>query len=82
MSVVIEIRARYRMHVSGVLSRLVPGEFRTYLYNHAHRLRLEKLLYLELSRSPNGFLNHFWIQVAVLLLKPPHGGFRIETTVT
>jgi hypothetical protein len=29
----------------------------TYLYNHAHphRLRLEKLLYLELSRSPNGF---------------------------
>jgi hypothetical protein len=26
-------------------------------------------------------LNHFWIQVAVSLLKlkPPHGGFRIET---
>jgi hypothetical protein len=24
-------------------------------YNHARRLRLEKLLYLELSRSSNGF---------------------------
>jgi hypothetical protein len=30
-------------------------------YNHAHRIRLEKLLYLELSRSPNGFLNRFWL---------------------
>ena len=25
-----------------------------YSYNHAHRLRLEKLLYLETSRNPNG----------------------------
>jgi hypothetical protein len=32
-----------------------PGVFYTYSYNHAHRLRLEKLLYLELPRSPNGF---------------------------
>jgi hypothetical protein len=27
----------------------------TLVYNHARRLRLEKLLYLELSKSPNGF---------------------------
>jgi hypothetical protein len=28
-------------------------------------------------------VNHFWIQVqvAVSLLKPPHGGFGIETAV-
>jgi hypothetical protein len=31
-----------------------------YFYDHAHRLRLKKLLYLELSRSPNGFFYHFW----------------------
>jgi hypothetical protein len=31
-----------------------PGVFYTYFYNHAHRLRLEKLLYIELSRSSNG----------------------------
>jgi hypothetical protein len=31
---------------------------------------------------PADILNHFWIQVAVSLLKPPHGGFRIETAVT
>ena len=27
-------------------------------------------------------LNHFWIQVAISLLKPTRGGFRIETVVT
>jgi hypothetical protein len=31
-----------------------PGVFYTYFYNHAHRLRLEKLLYIELSRGPSG----------------------------
>ena len=36
------------------------------------------LLYLELSRSPNRFFNHFWIQVAVSLLKPPHGGSEVN----
>jgi hypothetical protein len=56
-----------------------PQLFYAYFYNHARRLRLEKLLYLELSRSPTGFLNHFWTQIAVSLLKPPNGGFRIET---
>jgi hypothetical protein len=25
--------------------------------------------------APTDILNHFWIQVAVSLLKPPHGGF-------
>jgi hypothetical protein len=36
-------------------SSWTPGVFYTYFYNHARRLRLEKLLYLELSRSSNGF---------------------------
>jgi hypothetical protein len=36
-------------------SSSTPGAFYTHFYNHAHRLRLEKLLHLELSRSPNGF---------------------------
>ena len=31
---------------------------------------------------PTGVLNHFWIQVTISLLKPPHGGFRSETAVT
>ena len=32
-----------------------PGVFYTYFYNHAHRPCLEKLLYIELSRSPSGW---------------------------
>ena len=32
-----------------------PQLFYTRFYNHAHRLRLDKLLYLGLSRSSNGF---------------------------
>jgi hypothetical protein len=55
------------MHIS------VPG-------NHARHLRLEKLLCLELSRSPSGFFKQFWIQVAVSILKTPHGGFCVEYT--
>jgi hypothetical protein len=31
---------------------------------------------------PADILNHFWIQIAVSILKPPHGGFRSETAVT
>ena len=48
-----------------------------FLYqNHARHPRLEKLLLicLELSRileTPTGLLNHFLVQVAVSLLKPP-----------
>jgi hypothetical protein len=41
-----------------------------YFFNHVRRLRLE---------VPRDILNHFWIQVAVLILKTPHGGFIIET---
>ena len=34
--------------------------------------------------APAGILNHFWVQVAVSILKLPHGGssVRSETTVT
>jgi hypothetical protein len=66
--------------VSLPVSSSIPRLFYTYFYNHAHRLRLEKLLYLELSRSPNGFLNHFWIQVAVSeVQRPLRNRFRSET---
>jgi hypothetical protein len=51
-----------------------PQLLYTYFYNHdAHRLRLEKLLYLEPSRSSNGFFKP---------LLGPDGGFRSETAVT
>ena len=63
-----------------------PWVFYAYSYNHAHRIRLEKLLYLEIYRSPNGLFKHCRIQVAVSLLKPPkevkrplHGGCGSET---
>jgi hypothetical protein len=39
------------------------------------------LFYQSFLEAPADFLKHFWIQVAVLLLKPPHGGFRSETAV-
>jgi hypothetical protein len=78
MGVVIEICVKHpgrstRMRVtdiSGILSSSAPGVFFTYFYNHVHRLRLEKLLYVELSRSSNGYF------------KPrldPGGGFASET---
>jgi hypothetical protein len=69
-------------NISPPLSRPTTGVFYTYFYNHARRLRLEKPLYLELSRSPNGFFNHFLIQVAVSFLKPPYCVFRSKTAVT
>ena len=48
-----------------------PGYiFCTHSYNHTHRLRLEKLLCLGLSRSPNGFLK---------VLLDPGGGLTSET---
>jgi hypothetical protein len=59
-----------RTHTSPFHSRGTPGLFYTYFYNHAHRLRLEKLLYIELSRSSNGFFK-------VLLY--PGGGLPSET---
>jgi hypothetical protein len=53
-------------YISGVDPFSTPQLFYTYFYNHAHRLRLEKLLYIELSRSPNGFFKP---------LLDPGGGF-------
>jgi hypothetical protein len=80
---------RYRCRIPHIsppvsVSSWTPRIFYTYFYNRARRLRLEKLLllYLELSSSSNGRFNNFWIQVAVSLLKPPHGGFRSEMTAT
>jgi hypothetical protein len=55
------------------LSSPTPGVFCTYRYpysyNHARRLRLEKILYLELSRSrsSDGYFK---------VLMDPGGGFR------
>jgi hypothetical protein len=43
-----------------------PGVFYTYFYNHGHRLRLEKLLYIELPRSSSGYFKP---------LLDPGGGF-------
>ena len=70
------------MHVNDNFLSWALGAFHTCFYNHARRLRLEKLLYIGVSRSPNGFFKCFWIQVAVSLLKPPHGGYRSKTAIT
>ena len=43
------------MYVSELHSSSTPGVFYTYFYNHGRLFRLEKLLYLELSKSPNRF---------------------------
>jgi hypothetical protein len=59
-----------------------PGAFYTCFYDHTHRLRLKKLWYLELSRSSNGYFKPLLDPGGVLLLKPPHGGLRSETSVT
>ena len=67
------VRINTYIYISHLHSSWTPGVFYTYFYNHARRLRLEKLVYLELSRSSNGFFKYFWIQVAVSLLKPPNG---------
>ena len=58
------------IHVSGLDPLRAPGVFYTYFYNHAHRLRLEKLLHLEPSRSSNGFFKP---------LLDPDDGFTSET---
>jgi hypothetical protein len=43
------------MHDGCLDSFPIPPVFYKYFYNHAHRLRLEKLSYIEFFRSPNGF---------------------------
>jgi hypothetical protein len=68
-----EKMALARRHISDIDKVCTPQLFYTYFYNHAHRLRLEKLSYLELSRSSNGFLKP---------LLDPDGGFTSETAVT
>jgi hypothetical protein len=60
-------------HISGFNSSWTPGVFYTCSYNHARRLRLEKLLYIELSRSSDGYFKP---------LLNPGGGFTSETAVT
>jgi hypothetical protein len=55
------------------LLKLDPRGIYKYFYNHGHRLRLEKLLYIELSRSSSGYFK---------ALLDPGGGFRSETAVT
>jgi hypothetical protein len=48
-----------------------PAILHTFLYgNHARRLRLKKLLYIEISRSPNGFFEP---------VLDPGGGLNFET---
>jgi hypothetical protein len=44
------------LYVSDLDSFPTSQVFYKYFYNPAHRLRLEKILYLELSRSTSGFL--------------------------
>ena len=61
------------LHISDIEQVSTPQLFYTHFYNHAHSLRLEKLLYLEPSRSPNGFFKP---------LLDPGGGFRSEMAVT
>jgi hypothetical protein len=50
-------------------SRYALGIFRTYFYNHARRLRLEKQLCIELSRSSNGYFEPLPDPAKTFLLK-------------
>jgi hypothetical protein len=62
------------MYVNGFYSSWSLGYFIhiSITTHHARRLRLEKLLYIELSRKvATDILNHFWIQVAVSEVKRP-----------
>ena len=62
--------AIYSIYITGLDFVSTPGVFCTYFYNDAHRLRLEKLLYLEPPRSSNGFFKP---------LLDPDDGFNSET---
>jgi hypothetical protein len=69
-SILYTIPVRCASHFSGLDLVSTPQLFYKYSYNHAHRLCLETLLYIELSRSSNG------------LFKPlldPGDGFTSET---
>ena len=62
------VSTQLTVHISGLDPFRTPGVFYTYFYNNAHRIRLEKLKYLEPSRSPNGKTT-----------SGLHGRFEIET---
>ena len=62
---------RATTHISSRLSSGPPGAFYAHFYNHARRLRLEKLLHVELPRSPRGNFKP---------LLGPGGGFASEKT--
>jgi hypothetical protein len=66
------MHTRTHTHVSGPDEVSTPQLFYTHFYNHAHRLRLEKLSHVELSRSSNGFFKP---------LLDPGNGFGSETAV-
>jgi hypothetical protein len=77
------------MYVSGLDLVSTSQVFYTYFYNHAHRLRLKKLLYIQLSRSSNGSFkplldpgDGFASETAdytVEVKRPLHGRFGSET---
>jgi hypothetical protein len=80
------------IYISHLDSSSTPGVFYTYFYNHAHRLRLEKLLCLGLSRSPNGvFLStsgsrwrfQFWNRYTAVseVKRPLRNRFGSETVI-
>jgi hypothetical protein len=81
---VIVFHRRFYIYISEVNSSSKPGGYFTLIsmYNHAHRHRLEKLLYTELSRSSNGYFKPLLGPCGGSLLIPPHGGLRSETAVT
>jgi hypothetical protein len=69
-------------NASPLLSSWTPGVFYTCFYNHARRLRLEKLLYIELSRSSDGLLKPLLELGGGFASETTACGFRIETAVT
>jgi hypothetical protein len=66
------LESRGLIYISELDSSWTPGAFYTCFYNHAHRLHLEKLLYIGLSRSSSGYFKP---------LLDPGGGFTSETAV-
>jgi hypothetical protein len=73
------------VHISKFHSSWVPGVFYEYFYGALTTPVVSALknYYIQgFLKVPTDVLNHLWIQLEISLLKPPHGGFRIETAVT
>jgi hypothetical protein len=70
-----------RTHVSELNSSWTPGNFTHVSINAPVVSALKNYHVQGFLEAPTNILNHFWIQVAISLLKPPHGGFRRETAV-